>query len=667
MAAGRTPDKSFSWMIGGPQGSGINTSAEILAKAFCRQGYYVFGNIEYHSNIKGKHSYYRLRISDQPVHSHIEAVHLLVALEEETLFGDLYHEFPAHEGHIHEVADGGGILFEEGTQGIEDRLNGRRVHLLPIPYTKIVDEALTAAGKPGQAHEYRIMNNTAALGASAGLLGIDFGAVTDVVMEGFKGKARKVGEMNVNCARLAYDYVQKHFGGTLEFKLPPPPVKPVRQVMIKGTQAVALAKLKAGCGVQTYYPISPATDESVYLENFQSRYSLVVLQTEDEVSAVDAAVMAAHGGARAATSTSGPGLALMPEGLGFAAVTEAPGPIIVDYMRGGPSTGLPTRHEQGDLRFALHAGQSDIPRILMAPGDLNECFYDTFDAFNYGDRYQVPVIILTDRHLAAQYTSVPPFDTTGLKIDRGALYAPTRPAGGPDTNGNGEFWRYRFNEEGISPRSIPGQEGGAFWTTSDEHDQVGHITESIANRLAKHRKRMEKLTRAAREIPEQKKFNLFGKKKAPISLVSWGSTKGAILEALRRVDPELESYNFIQVRIIQPFPTESLQEILAGAGKVVVLECNYSGQLAGILREKTGIKADHKVLKYDGRPFSEDEVVAGLEAATGGKAGEEIVISQGGVADPASGPAEVERLVELRKRAGKKLPPMVPLPPGYNR
>lgn len=652
------PEKSFSWMIGGPQGSGINTSAEILAKALCRHGYHVFGNIEYHSNIKGKHSYYRVRIADRPVHSHLEEVHLLVALEEETLFGDLYHEFPAHRGHIHEVAEGGGILFEEGIQGIEERLNGRRVHLFPVPYTKIVDQALSAVGKAGQGHEYRIMNNTAALGASTGVLGYDFERVKEVIMAGFQGKARKVGEMNVHCARVAYDFVRERFGGALEFGLPPSPKMTPKQIMIKGTQAVGIAKLKAGCGLQTYYPISPATDESVYLEEHQSQYNLVVLQTEDEVSAIDAAVMAGHGGVRAATSTSGPGFALMPEGLGFAAITEAPGPVVCLYQRGGPSTGIPTRHEQGDLRFALHAGQGDIPRIVMAPSDMSECFYDTFDAFNYADRYQLPVILLLDRHLAAQYVSVPPFDTSKLQIDRGQLFDPLE--------SDGRYMRYRFTESGISPRSIPGQEGGIFWTTSDEHDQRGHITEGVANRLTIMQKRMGKVTLAAREIPAEKKLTCFGKKKAPVTVVSWGSTKGAVLDALARLDPEQQNYNLLQIRLLHPFPADAVSRLLEPAARVIVLECNYSGQLAGLLREKTGIQAHHRVLKYDGRPFSEDEVVAALEACTADHQ-QEIVVADGGVVDRSYGRRQVDELVGLREQSSKMLPPMVPLPPGYNR
>ena len=665
MAAKQASHNSFSWMIGGPQGSGINLGAEILAKALCRGGYYVFANIEYHSNIKGKHSYYRLRISDRRVGSHVEEVHLLVALDEETLFGDLYHEFPAHAGHIHEVSEGGAILFEEGGQisvpAIEERLDGRRVHLFPMPYSKIVDQALSTVGKAGQAHEYRIMNNTAAIGAATALLGFNFDQVAEVILSGFHGKARKVGEMNVFCARAAHDHVREHYSGKLEFGLPPQGgAKREKQIMIKGTQAVGIAKLKAGCGIQTYYPISPATDESVYLEEQQSEYGLLVLQTEDEVSAIDAAVMAAHGGVRASTSTSGPGFALMPEGLGFAAMTEAPGPVVCLYQRGGPSTGLPTRQEQGDLQFAIHAGQGDIPRIVLAPGDLAECFYDTFDAFNYADRYQIPVIVMLDKHLATIYVTVPPFDTKGLTFDRGAIFDPERDA-------NGHYMRYRYNDAGISPRSIPGQEGGIFWTTTDEHDQVGHITEGIGNRLVKMTKRMNKMGLAEREIPDAKKFAFTGRKDAPVCIVSWGSTKGAILDALARLDPEQQNYSFLQLRLLLPFPAEAVTRLLKPAAKIIVLECNYSGQLASLLREKTGIQAHHRILKYEGRPFSEDEVVTALEQAVAGGP-EELIVAEGKVVQPEQyGREEVQRLLDLRERSGKMAAPMVPLPPGYNR
>jgi 2-oxoglutarate ferredoxin oxidoreductase subunit alpha len=645
-------------MIGGPQGSGINVSAEIFAKALSRAGYYVFGQIEYHSNIKGKHSAYRLRISDQPVHSHVEEVHLLSALDEETLVGDLYHEFPAHPGHAHEIAPGGAILYDQAHKKFIEWLDRTDVQFWEIPYAELLEQSLSEMGKPGQARAYRIMNNSMVLGASVGALGFDFEGVAEAIRESFGAKAGKVAEMNVLAARRACDYAREHFAAKIAHRLPPAPARR-EQIMIKGTQAVALGKLQAGCGIQTYYPISPATDESVYLEENQRQHTLVVLQTEDEVSAIDAAVMAAHGGVRSSTSTSGPGFALMPEGLGFAAITEAPGPVVVIYQRGGPSTGLPTRWEQGDLTFAVAAGQGDIPRIVMASGDIEESFFDAFDAFNYADRYQLPVILLVDKHLSSSYQTIPPFDTTKLVIDRGPVFDPAR-------NGHEEYFRHAFTPSGVSPRSYPGQPGGAFWTTTDEHDPRGHITESIPNRLAMMDKRMGKVELANREIPDEKKFRLFGSGRTPVLVVGWGSTKGAIVDALRRIDPEGRTYSFLQIRMMRPFAVEPIRALLERAGKVICFDGNYSEQLARLVRAETGFLPHHRVVKYEGRPFSEDEIVVALEHAVAGGP-ERIVVTGGRVVGAEFAMQEFDRMVDLRRKHGKMLPPMVPLPPGYNR
>ncbi len=652
----------FSWMIGGPQGSGLNVSAEILAKALARGGYYVFGQIEYHSNIKGKHSAYRLRIAAAPTHSHVETVHLLSALDEETLVGDMYHEFPAHRGHAHEMAPGGAILYDAEQRKFIEWIERKDILLWEMPYAELLEKALAEAGKPGQARVYRIMTNTLALGASVAVLGFDFEPVAHAIRESFGMKAGKVAQLNVSAAKLAHDYALENFAKAMKYKLPPAPPKR-EQILVKGTQAVGLAKIKAGCGLQTYYPISPATDESVYLEHYQGEYNLLVLQTEDEVSAIDAAVMGAHGGVRASTSTSGPGFSLMPEGLGFAAITEAPGPVVLLYQRGGPSTGLPTRQEQGDLLFALHAGQGDIPRIVIAPGDIEESFYDTFDAFNYADRYQVPVIVLMDKHLASCYQTLPPFDTSKLKIDRGLLHQ-------PGADGNGDYFRHAFTPNGISPRAIPGTPGGIFWTTSDEHDPRGHITEGIGNRIQMMQKRMNKLQLAAREIPDEKKFRLFGpaagQKKTPVLIVGWGSTKGAIADALERLDPQRQNYSFLQLRMMRPFPAEQVAAILKNAAKLISLDCNYSGQIAQVIRAETGLSVHHQVVKFDGRPFSEDEVLVAIEQAVAGGT-ERMIVSEGKVVPPEYGLEQFNEMLALRNKRPKMTAPMVPLPPGYNK
>ncbi len=655
----------FSWMIGGPQGSGLNVSAEILAKALSRSGYYVFGQIEYHSNIKGKHSAYRLRVADAPVHSHVETVHLLSSLDEETLVGDMYHEYPAHRGHVHEIAPGGAILYDAEHRKFTEWIERDDIVLWEMPYAELLDKTLTEAGKPGQARAYRIMTNTLALGASVAVLGFDFEPVAQAIRESFGMKAGKVAQLNVNAAKYAYEHARENFHEQMKYRLPAAPAKR-EQILVKGTQAVGMAKLKAGCGLQTYYPISPATDESVYLENYQAEYNLLVLQTEDEVSAIDAAVMGAHGGVRASTSTSGPGFALMPEGLGFAAITEAPGPVVVVYQRGGPSTGLPTRQEQGDLLFVLNAGQGDIPRIVMAPGDIEESFHDTFDAFNYADRYQVPVIVLLDKHLASCYQTLPVFDTSQLKIDRGLIFK-----GAPHgLNGNGDYLRYAIAENGISPRAVPGTPGGIFWSTTDEHDPRGHISEGIGNRIQMMEKRMNKLQLAAREIPEGKKFRLFAAKpngkKTPVLIVGWGSTKGAILDALERIDPRHQNYSFLQLRIMRPFPAKQVEEILNDAAKVITFDCNYAGQIARLIRAETSFKVHHQVVKFDGRPFSEDEIVVAIEKAVAG-GDERMIVSEGKVVPPEYGIEQFAEMLKLHEKHPKMTAPMVPLPPGYNK
>lgn len=650
--------KQFSWMVGGPQGSGVNSTAENFAKALVRGGYWVFANNEYYSNIKGKHSYYRLNVSEEPVGSHVEHIDLLLALDEETLYGDLYHEYPQHEGHILRLRPGAGLIYDDSLKGVEERLADRSedLHLFPLPYMKILDQALESVGKGGQASKYQIMKNTVALGATTGILGFDVEVVAEVVREQFAAKG-SIAELNTNAVRYAAEYARENFG---RFEERLPKISDNRdRIIVKGTQAVAMGKIRAGLGFQSYYPISPATDESEYLEQHMAKFDLTVLQTEDEVAAVDTAVMAAHGGVRSSTSTSGPGYALMPEGVGWAAITEAPGPVVFIYMRGGPSTGLPTRHEQGDLRFALHGGQGDIPKIVMASGDINECFYDAFEVFNWAERYQLPVLVLVDKFMASTFESVEPFDTSKLKIDRGKIWR--------SEEGDGEYLRHRFVEDGVSPRAIPGTPGGQFHTTSDEHEETGHITEGVGHRLTMVEKRFKKVQLADAEIPDEFKFRYRGPEKPELLLISWGSTKGAINDAITEVDPEGAKLGFLQVRMMEPFPVETVRKHIEAAGRTLCLECNYSGQLAGVIRQYTGIACDHLAVKYEGRPFSRDEVKVCIASARSGDGPARMIVSSGGIHEEGWGLAEHHRLLELRESSDRMSPPSVPLPPGYNR
>ena len=628
----------LSWMIGGPQGSGINASAEVFAKACSRAGLRVFANIEYHSNIMGKHSFYRVRVDEDPIHSYRDKADILVALDHESLAGDGDHRrWPTHYGHLDDLVEGAGVIYDSAIE-FDPATSGRTdLTFFPVPFMDIIKKALEEVGKGEQARRYEVMKNTVGLGASLALCDYPFDLVADVILGQFKGKRSEVGQLNVRAARLAMEYVKANVNKDFPYKLQPHR-KPEARLLAKGYEVHAIAKLKAGCHFQTYYPISPATDESVYLERNQRDYGLLVVQCEDEISSINMAVGAAHMGARSATATSGPGFALMVEGIGFAAITEAPGPVVVMYQRGGPSTGLPTRQEQGDLQFVLHPAQGDFPHVVIAPGDLNEAYQDTYSAFNWAERYQMPIIVLSDKKLASAYVTLDSLELEHPEVDRGKTFTGSewtryeetgeqlvRPYDGNGHNGEGradmkEYLRYAITQDGISPRSRPGVPGGRFWSTTDEHDPDGHITEGVEMRMAMMRKRMGKLDLLLKRVPADQKCRLWGPADADLTVVGWGSTKGTILDAIAVLAEEGKTVNFVQVRLMKPFPVDEVSAFLAKAKRLVLVEENFSGQLGQLLREQTGVKIEDRLLKYDGRPLSEDELVRELgKVYAGGK------------------------------------------------
>jgi 2-oxoglutarate ferredoxin oxidoreductase subunit alpha len=629
-------------MIGGPQGSGINASAEVFAKACSRAGLRIYANIEYHSNIMGKHSFYRVRVDDEDIRSYRDKTDILVALDHETLAGDGDHRrWATHFGHLNELNDGGGVIYDSEVEFSTTEVQRKDLRFYPVPFMEVIKQALEEVGKAEQARRYEVMKNTVGLGASLALCEYPFDLVAQVILGQFKGKRSEVGQLNVRAAKLAFEYVRKNFDvAGFPYTLKPGP-EPKARILAKGYEIGAIAKLKAGCALQTYYPISPATDENVYLERQQREYGLLVVQCEDEISSINMAVGAAHMGVRAATATSGPGFALMVEGIGFASITEAPGPVVVLYQRGGPSTGLPTRQEQGDLLFALHPAQGDFPHIVTAPGDLRETYQDVFSAFNWAERYQLPVIVLSDKKLAAIYTTIDKLELKYDQIDRGERFTgsewtavdakgPNDGHDGHNGGGNGEvkeYLRYALTKDGISPRSRPGIQGGRFWSTSDEHDPDGHITEGVEMRIAMMRKRMGKLALISKAIPQDMQYALHGPADADLTVVAWGSTKGTILDAVRVLAADGKKVNFLQCRLMRPFPAEAVGDILRRAKRLVCIEENYSGQLASVIAEQTGVLIKDKINKFDGRPFSEDEMIRAISNVYAGGKAEAVVTS----------------------------------------
>jgi 2-oxoglutarate/2-oxoacid ferredoxin oxidoreductase subunit alpha len=654
----------FSWMIGGAQGSGVDTPASIFAKAVATAGFYVYGTREYYSNIKGEHSYFQVRFGKRFLRSHVGTVDMLATFDDETV-----------ARHAFEVREGGAIIFDQGVidNKIEDiptiepnvarflkadldkndlpyTINGvlevarrKGVHIYPIQYMDILKSVGDELGETSMSSLIR-MTNVLSVAGSFALLSFPKEIVAEAIRKQFRSKA-KVAAMNVAAVDETYAYVAERFKGSFGYKFQPAETKGERRVLVRGTTAIGIGKIAAGCRLQTYYPITPASDESEYLEQHESidlfgtlgaeaaatsKGSMVVVQTEDETAAILMAIGGGLAGVRAATSTSGPGFCLMAEGMGWAGMNEVP-VVVTLYQRAGPSTGLPTRHAQGDLRFALHIGHDEFPRIVLASGDIEESFYDVTKAFNFAERYQVPVIHLLDKSMANADQTCLMFDPNEVKIDRGSLIR-----GSVKESDDKGFKRFEFTETGVSPRPVIGAKGGIFWNSGDEHDEKGHISEDPTNRMMMMEKRMGKLELAAREIPLEDKIRFYGPEDAPITVVSWGSPKGVILDAMDALkEQDGISVNFLQLRLMSPFPTEEVKEALSRAKRLVDVEMNYSGQFAGLLREMTGISTDYHVVKYNGRPMSCEEIYDALKqissssTAANGPAPKRMVLRNG--------------------------------------
>lgn len=631
------------WETGGPQGSGVDSAARLFALAAGRGGLHVVGQREYYSNIKGRHSYYKIRVSPKPIRSPVDGVHMLATYDTEALVRHVWSD---------EVVSGGAIIYDprlsdkpieklefldspikdaivakHGADVTADKLlaeaKKRGCVLMPLPYDdlqKTVGErtGVTEASKLG------LLKNTLAVAASLGAMRYEREVLDDTLVSLFSGKknAESIIRMNQVAAHAAMDHMQQQFPA-FGFQLRRV-AKTEDRIFLQGTDVVALAKMVAGCRFQTYYPISPATDESVFLEGHPDS-GMAVVQTEDEIAAVTMAIGAALTGARASTSTSGPGFNLMVEGMGWAGMCEVP-LVVVNYQRGGPSTGLPTRTAGGDALFAMHAGHDEFPRFVLSPGDLQEMFFDTIDAFNWAERYQTLVILLPDKNLAGNSMTTTPFDLTKVRIDRGRMATPDDLA---RFSHDGKFERYNHSENGVSARVLLGAKGGIHWLTGDEHDEHGHITEDPEIRDHMMEKRMQKMELADREIPAERRAALYGPKDADITLVSWGSTKGPILDALEILAARGIRADFLQLRVLLPFPGEHVRRILARGQKLVSVDANYTGQTADIVLGKTGVEIPHRVVKYNGRPYSCDEVAHAVEDIL--KNAPERVVARGGV------------------------------------
>lgn len=561
-------------MVGGEAGAGISRSGFLFAKTCIRGGLYVFGANDYQSLIRGGHNFYTVRACDEPVYSQADTTDLLLALNKETI---LFHR--------DELADGAGVIYDGDQITVTAEEVGRKdVKLYSVPLQKIAKKL----------EGPQIMENTVALGAAIALLDYDLELLNNVLRDTFN---QKVAEQNIEAAKQGYNYIREHYGNSFGHNLKQTGSAGKKRLFITGNEAIGLGALNAGCKLYAAYPMTPATSILHFLAPLDREYGLVVIQTETEIAAVNMVAGASYAGVRSMTATSGGGFCLMSEGLGMIGMTET-SPVIVLVQRPGPSTGLPTYSAQGDLRFAVHASQGEFPRVAVAPGDVEESFYLTVEAFNLAEKFQIPALIISDKYLAESNGTVEPFDQKRIKIDRGKLVTET------EYTGSEEYMRHRFTEDGISPRALPGTKGAIVRTNADEHNEFGYTTEDPVLSTQMADKRFKKQDALTEELENYETVKFYGASDADATVIGWGSTKGPIREAMKILEKEGVKLGFLQVVYVHPFPTDKVRDVLQSAKKTVVVENNRTSQLSSLIREHLLADVDHKILKYDGRPFN---------------------------------------------------------------
>lgn len=571
-------ENRITFLIGGEAGQGISRGGSVLGRALIRAGLHVFGANDYPSIVRGGHNFYTLTVSGKEVHSQDDMVDLVIALNKETALL-----------HLHELRKGGGIIYDERIDFEEGEIPEEGVKLFPIPLTDIVKEV---EGPP-------IMRNSVALGAAIALVGLDTEPLEGVISEAFAGR-EKVVESNVSVIRVGHAFAREHheFEGRLKAEESSP-----GRIMVTGNEAIALGAIGAGCMFYSAYPMTPASAVLHYLISKDQETGMVVLQAESEIAAVTMAVGASYAGLRSMTGTSGGGFCLMTEGFGLAGATENP-IVVMLGQRPGPSTGMATYTAQADLLFAIHASQGEFPRIVVAPGDVDDCFTRTVEAFNLAEKYQIPAIILGDKYLLESHKSTQPFDAESIELERGELIE------ADEWTRDEEYRRYEITESGVSPKIILGTRGATMLANGNEHDEHGFTTIDPVGVVAIADKRFRKRTHLVDDINGLEPVKAFGEGAPDVTLVGWGSTKGPALEALRLLREEGIKARFVQIVYMEPFPAEAFEKAMDDGGKSMLLETNITNQLGRLIKEHTGLAFDKTCAKYDGRPFNPGEIAA---------------------------------------------------------
>jgi len=567
----------FTISIGGAAGQGIATPGNILARIFARRGLHLYAYNAFQSIIRGGHIFLTLRTRDEEVRTHGDRIDLLLCLNQDTM-----------DRHLGLLGPGSRVLYNGDLIQPGEAQDG--VLLCPMPIGELAQES-----------KNKLIQNTISLGVMMSLMGVDFAVLEETLQALFKRKGSAVVEENVTMARAGYDHAAANFES---FPVPlPKGDKPL--AIWTGNEALAMGGAAAGVKFYAAYPMSPSTGVLHWMANNARDLGIMVRQVEDEIGVANMTIGAAHAGCRAMCATSGGGFALMTEAIGSAAMMEIPA-VFINVMRAGPSTGVPTKTEQGDLWQVLGASQGDYERFVVAPRDSLDAFNIVPELFNLVDRAQCPGIIISDLLISEGTFSVDP-DLIDLhpEIDRGALLV--------DPSPNGEYLRYAHTESGISPRVVPGYEGYVHIVATDEHDEDSVLISDEYTHPHKRRKMVEKRARkflgVAADVPPP---TLEGPADAEVTLVGWGSTYGVIREAIEMLAERGVVASHLAIKWIVPFHEEAVGEILTQAKRVLIIENTYSGQFARYMRSETGFAAHGHIRKYDGEPFMPHHIVEGV-------------------------------------------------------
>ncbi|MGV3142224.1 2-oxoacid:acceptor oxidoreductase subunit alpha [Staphylococcus simulans] len=574
-----------SWKVGGQQGEGIESTGEIFATAMNREGYYLYGYRHFSSRIKGGHTNNKIRVSTTPVHAISDDLDILIAFDQETI--ELNH---------HEMRDDSVIIVDAKAK--PSRPENCKAQLIVLSFTDIAKELGT-----------KLMKNMVAIGATCAIMDLDIKSFESLIANTFGKKGENIVDMNVQALHAGYEAMKEEMTDLKgDYHLEASQSEP--HLYMIGNDAIGLGAISAGSKFMAAYPITPASEIMEYMIENLPKVNGAVIQTEDEIAAATMAIGANYAGVRAFTASAGPGLSLMMESIGLSGMTETP-LVIVNTQRGGPSTGLPTKEEQSDLMQMIYGTHGDIPKIVVAPTDAEDSFYLTVEAFNLAEEYQCPVIILSDLQLALGKQTVEQLDFSRVEIKRGELLQSDIER---DEDDKSYFKRYALTASGVSPRPIPGVKGGIHHVTGVEHSPEGKPSESAQNRQEQMDKRMRKTEKLLINEPviDDQPYD-----EADILYIGFISTKGAIQEGKARLEDEGIKVNHLQIKQLHPFPTQIVQEAVDKAKKVVVVEHNYQGQLANIL--KMNVNVHQKLInqtKYDGTPFLPHEIEEkGLEIA----------------------------------------------------